>query len=84
MLMGFLAASNRFHQLLMRAAQWCQNEWDVVIKLSTLAMQVQSAVDINQPLFQPAPPEIVFHSYKPFHQYEAQLRLRNNDEVLSN
>eukprot|EP00775_Hariotina_reticulata_P008964 gene8964-9139_t len=43
--------------------------------------QVQSTVDIDQPLFQPAPSEIVFHSYKPFQQYEAQLRLRNNDKV---
>lgn len=46
-------------------------------------MQVQSAVDIDQPLFQPYPAEVVFHSYEPFKQYEAILHLRNNDKVSS-
>jgi hypothetical protein len=45
------------------------------------ALQVQSAVDVDQPLFQPFPPELLFHSYEPFKEYEAVLRLRNNDKV---
>jgi hypothetical protein len=44
-------------------------------------LQVQSKVPIDQPLFQPYPPEVVFHSYEPFKTYEATLRLRNNDTV---
>jgi hydrocephalus-inducing protein len=43
--------------------------------------QVQSAVDVDQPLFQPFPPEVVFHSYEPLQEYSAVLRLRNNDTV---
>lgn len=44
-------------------------------------MQVQSTVDVDQPLFQPFPPELLFHSYEAFKEYEAVLRLRNNDKV---
>ena len=44
-------------------------------------LQVQSSIDVDQPLFQPFPPEVVFHTYAPFKQYEAVLRLRNNDKV---
>jgi hypothetical protein len=44
-------------------------------------MQVQSVIDVDQPLFQPFPPEVVFHTYEPFKEYEAVLRLRNNDKV---
>lgn len=36
---------------------------------------------IDQPLFQPYPSEVVFHSYEPFKTYETTLRLRNNDTV---
>ena len=43
--------------------------------------QVQSAVPVDEPLFQPFPPEIVFCSYRPFQTYEATLCLRNNDRV---
>lgn len=46
-------------------------------------LQVQSTVDIDQPLFQPSPAEVVFHSYEPFKKYEATLHLRNNDTVCS-
>lgn len=50
-------------------------------KAHVAAMQVQSAVDVDKPLFQPFPSEILFHSYEPFKEYEAVLRLRNNDKV---
>lgn len=46
-----------------------------------LVPQVQSAVDIDQPLFQPFPAEVVFHNYEPFKKYSALLHLRNNDKV---
>jgi len=49
----------------------------------TMLLQVQSSVDVDQPLFQPFPPEVVFHSYEPFGVYQAVLRLRNNDKVTT-
>jgi hydrocephalus-inducing protein len=42
---------------------------------------VQSVVSVDRPLFQPFPPEVVFHSYEPFKEYSTTLRLRNNDKV---
>jgi len=44
--------------------------------------QVQSAVPVEEPLFQPFPPEVVFAGYRPFEVYEATLSLRNNDKVI--
>lgn len=49
----------------------------------TMLLQVQSSVNVDQPLFQPFPPEVVFHSYEPFGVYQAVLRLRNNDKVCN-
>lgn len=46
-----------------------------------LRAQVQSSVPLDEPLFQPFPPEVVFTGYRPFETYEATLSLRNNDTV---
>lgn len=43
--------------------------------------QAQSSVPIDEPLFQPFPPEVVFSGYEPHEVCEATLRLRNNDKV---
>ena len=43
--------------------------------------QWHTAVDVDEPLFQPFPPEIVFTNFEPFREYEAILSLRNNDKV---
>lgn len=40
-----------------------------------------SAVDVDQPFFQPYPSEIVFQNYLPSEMYEVPLVLRNNDKV---
>ena len=48
---------------------------------SLLNPQVDCAVDISEPIFQPFPPEVAFHSFEPFKTYEALLYLRNNDKV---
>ncbi|CAM9160725.1 unnamed protein product [Bubo scandiacus] len=40
-----------------------------------------SAVDLEQSLFQPFPPEVVFQNYVPFEVYEVPLILRNTDKV---
>jgi hypothetical protein len=46
-------------------------------------LQVQSAVPIDEPIFQPSPVEVVFTQYEPLRTYEAMLCLRNNDLVSS-
>ena len=46
-------------------------------------LQVQCQVPVDEPIFQPFPPEVMFHSYEPFKIYEASLYLRNNDTVGS-
>ena len=38
-------------------------------------------LDIEIPLFQPFPSEIVFQNYEPFETYTVPLNLRNNDKV---
>jgi len=38
-------------------------------------------VPVDEPIFQPFPPEVMFHDYEPFKIYEASLNLRNNDTV---
>ena len=43
--------------------------------------QVESKVDVDEPLFQPFPPEVSYHKYDAFKTYEQQLWFRNNDYV---
>ena len=38
-------------------------------------------LDIDDPLFQPFPSEVVFQNYEPFQTYEVPLVLRNSDSV---
>ena len=38
-------------------------------------------MDIEEPLFQPFPSDIVFQNFEPFQPYEVPLQLRNNDKV---
>lgn len=44
-------------------------------------LQVNCVVPVDEPIFQPFPPEVTFHGYEPFRSYEALLYLRNNDAV---
>lgn len=44
-------------------------------------LQVQCAVPVDEPIFQPFPPEVTFHTYEPFKTYEATIYFRNNDTV---
>lgn len=39
-------------------------------------------MDIEEPLFQPFPSDIVFQNFNPFETYQVPLQLRNNDKVL--
>lgn len=38
-------------------------------------------MDIEEPLFQPFPSDIVFQNFNPFETYQIPLQLRNNDKV---
>ena len=42
---------------------------------------VESVVPLDEPLFQPSPPEIVFDAFEPLRKYTATLLMRNNDNV---
>ena len=37
--------------------------------------------DIEEPIFQPFPSDIVFQNFEPYQTYEVPLQLRNNDKV---
>ncbi|CAG9464033.1 unnamed protein product [Pedinophyceae sp. YPF-701] len=52
-----------------------------LLNISDYSTQVDCAVPLDRPIFQPFPPEFVFHSYEAFKTYEGILRLRNNDRV---
>ena len=43
--------------------------------------QVDSIVDIGEPIFQPFPPKIIYHGYEAHSTHVARLSLRNNDNV---
>lgn len=53
--------------------------WSVIVFVS-LCLQF-SSVDLDQPLFQPFPSEIIFQNYIPCEVHEVPLVLRNNDKV---
>ena len=44
-------------------------------------MQTACALDIDEPIFQPFPPEVIFHHFEAFSTHEVLLYLRNNDKV---
>jgi hypothetical protein len=48
---------------------------------ATLRTQLTCAVPVDEPIFQPFPPEVSYHAYEPFKEYKALLYLRNNDTV---
>ena len=43
--------------------------------------QIHSSVDIDKPLFEPAPNIIIFEDYAPFAMHEKKLYFRNRDSV---
>lgn len=52
-----------------------------VFNMSDVTHNVESIVPLNEPLFQPSPPEIVFDTFEPLELYTTTLLLRNNDTV---
>ncbi|PNH08880.1 Hydrocephalus-inducing protein [Tetrabaena socialis] len=47
--------------------------------ITDFSHHVDCKVPVDEPIFQPFPPEVTFHNYEPFQIYEATLYLRNND-----
>ena len=52
-----------------------------LLNMSEFTHNVESVVPLDEPLFQPSPPEVVFDSFEPFGKYTTTLRFRNNDSV---
>ncbi|XP_066540500.1 hydrocephalus-inducing protein homolog isoform X2 [Hoplias malabaricus] len=52
-----------------------------LLDMSETTHQKFSALDVDQPFFQPYPSEIVFQNYVPSEMYEVPLVLRNNDKI---
>ncbi|XP_041964608.1 hydrocephalus-inducing protein homolog isoform X2 [Alosa sapidissima] len=52
-----------------------------LLDMSKTTHQKASCVDVDQPMFQPYPSEIVFQNYTPSESYEVPLVLRNNDKI---
>ena len=49
--------------------------------LTFLLFMQFTTMDIEEPLFQPFPSDIVFQNFNPFETYQVPLQLRNNDKV---
>ena len=49
--------------------------------MSQYTHNVTSVVPLEEPLFQPSPPEVVFDTFEPLREYTTLLRFRNNDNV---
>ena len=52
-----------------------------LLNMSEFTHNTESIVPLDEPLFQPTPPEVVYESFVPLQKYTAQLSLRNNDNV---
>lgn len=60
------------------------DDYPMIIEFNNMSdntSNVHSTVDIDQPLFQPAPKIVVFEEYKPFTVIEKKLYFRNKDSV---
>ena len=52
-----------------------------LLNMSQYTHNVTSVVPLEEPLFQPSPPEVVFDTFEPLREYTTLLRFRNNDNV---
>ena len=52
-------------------------------KMSDNTSSIHSTVDIDQPLFQPAPKIVLFEEYDPFTIVEKKIYFRNKDSVIA-
>ena len=52
-----------------------------LLNMADFTHNTDSVVPLDEPIFQPSPPEVVFDKFEPFQKYTTQLRMRNNDNV---
>ena len=52
-----------------------------LLNMSEFTHHTDSIVPLEEPLFQPSPPEVIFDSFEPHGKYTTTLRFRNNDNV---
>eukprot|EP00798_Chlamydomonas_sp_ICE-L_P006741 gene6741-3411_t len=52
-----------------------------LLNMADFTHQLQCIVPVDEPIFQPFPPEVIYSNYEPFRAYEAKLFFRNNDMV---
>lgn len=52
-----------------------------LLDMSEQTLQKYTTMDIEEPIFQPFPSDIVFQNFEPYQTYEVPLQLRNNDKV---
>lgn len=52
-----------------------------LLNISDYTHHVDCIVGMDEPIFQPFPPEVSFYEYEPFRTYESILYLRNNDRA---
>eukprot|EP00965_Chrysotila_dentata_P002617 85212-Pleurochrysis_carterae.AAC.1 len=52
-----------------------------LFNMAEFTQNVESVVPLNEPLFQPSPPEVIFDKFEPLQRYTTSLSLRNNDNV---
>ena len=57
---------------------WC---YFILLYCVCLCVFQLSLVDVDQPLFQPYPSELVFQNFTPTQTYKLRLLLFNNDKV---
>ena len=60
------------------------DDYPMIVEFNNLqdnSSQVRCTVDIDEPLFQPAPKVVIFKDYAPFATHEKKLFFRNNDSV---
>ena len=66
------------------AAHFNAAEYPKIVELNNMAdntQNVNSNVDMDQPLFQPSPKVVIFDNYAPYSIQEQKLFFRNNDTV---
>ena len=59
----------------------CIPEKVALLDMADTTHQKISYVNVDEPMFQPFPSEVVFQNFEPFDTYEVPLLLRNNDKV---
>jgi len=52
-----------------------------LFNMADFTHHTDSVVPLDQPLFQPSPPEVVFDAFEPLQHYTTMLTFRNNDNV---